>query len=222
MLCSDKLCIRVGARDSKLSLIQVQECLDLLHAEHPGISFDIAAMETLGDRDQQVSLRKLDKTDFFTRDIDLALAHGAVRIGIHSAKDLPEPLHPDLDIVALTRGLDPSDSLVIPEGESLETLPRGAMIATSSQRREEMVRKLRDDLKFVDIRGSVPKRLEQLEFGRIDGVVVAECALLRLGLEHLNRVTLPGQTAARQGQLAIVARKDDEEMRELFKSIDTR
>ncbi len=222
MLCSAKATIKVGARDSKLSRVQVEEVLQLLKEKGRDAEFHGIFLETVGDRDQKTSLRSLDKTDFFTRDIDEAVKEGVVRIGIHSAKDLPDPLSQGLVIVALTPCLDPSDSLVLPEDETLDSLPHGAMIATSSERREELVRQLRADVTFVDIRGTIPKRLEQLDNGRIDGLVVAECALLRLGLGHLNRVSLPGDAAPLQGQLAVVAREDDAEMRELFACIDTR
>ncbi len=214
--------ITVGARESKLSQVQVEEVLTELRQHHPHTEFLPMFMETTGDLDQKTSLRDLGKGDFFTREIDVAQAHGEFRISIHSAKDLPERIHPELEIVAITEGKDRSDSLVIPDGEEIETLPSGALIACSSERREEAVRELRPDLTFTDIRGSIPKRLEQLDMGRVDGVVVAEAALIRLGLTHLNRETLPGETTPLQGQLAIIARKGDTEMQHLFSCLDTR
>ncbi len=214
--------ITVGARDSQLSQVQVQEVLEELKRHHPHVAFHPLLMETTGDQDQKTSLRDLGKTDFFTRELDIAQAHGEFRIAIHSAKDLPENLHPELEIIAVTKGKDPSDSLVIPEGETVDSLPSGALIATSSERREEAVKELRSDLAFCDVRGSVLRRLELLENGRIDGIVVAEAELLRLNKEHLNRVRLPGETVEFQGQLAITAKKGDQEMLHLFSCIDSR
>ena len=220
---AETLTITIGTRGSPLALVQVDEVLDELQQFHPNIRFDIRIVETSGDLDQKTSLKDIrEKSDFFTREIDRLQTSGGCRISIHSAKDLPQPLHSDLSIVALTKGVDPSDSLVIPDGESLETLPSGAQIATSSVRREEAVLELREDLTFVDIRGPIEKRIAELEFGRVDGVVVAEAALIRLGLTGLNRITLPGPTTEFQGQLAIIARKDDEEMQQLFSCLDSR
>lgn len=220
---TDPLVITVGTRGSPLALIQVDEVLDEIQQFHPEVQFQIVVVETAGDLDQTTSLREIkEKSDFFTREIDAMQAHGSCRLSIHSAKDLPDPLHPELEIIALTKGVDSSDSLVLPDGESLETLPEGAQIATSSERREEAVRELRSDLSFVDIRGSVEKRIAEMEYGRVDGLVVAEAAIIRLGLTGLNRITLPGPTVEGQGQLAVIARKDDDEMRQLFASIDCR
>jgi hydroxymethylbilane synthase len=221
-LLPNKHYISVGARSSQLSQTQLQEVLAELQRHHPSIDFHPYLLETTGDLDQTTSLRNLGKTDFFTREIDIAQAHGEFRISVHSAKDLADLIHPNLEIISLTKGQDPSDSLVLPEGETLESLPSQALIATSSERRQQAVNALRADLTFADIRGSIPKRLEQLDMGRVDGIVIAEAALIRLNLLHLNRVTLPGETVKFQGQLAIVAKKGDNEMKQLFSPLDSR
>lgn len=200
-----RLSIKVGARGSALSRCQVEE----VQALCPEIAFEPVYVETHGDRDRTTSLRALDKTDFFTREVDQMVLEGKCRIAIHSAKDLPDPLPKGLKLIALTKGVDPSDSLVMREGE---TLKEGDVVATSSERREEMVRVLYPDVRFVDIRGKIEERLEKLHRGHVDGVVLAEAALIRLGLTHLNRVRLPGETAPLQGRLAVVAREGDREM----------
>lgn len=163
----------------------------------------------------------MGKTDFFTREIDQLLLKGECRIAIHSAKDLPEPLPQGLTIAAITQGVDPSDSLVLHPGATLRTLPPHARVGVSSERREKTLRSLRLDLKPVDVRGTIAKRLELLEKGEIDALVVAEAALIRLGLTHLNRLKLPGQTAPLQGKLAVVARADDQEMFHLFACLNS-
>lgn len=216
------LTLIVGARSSPLAQVQVQEVLAELRSHQPHIQFNGIYVESQGDKDQKTSLRSIDKTDFFTKEIDDLLLSGDCRIAIHSAKDLPEPLPEGLSIVCLTRGLDPSDSLVLNPGVALEDLAQGAVIATSSVRREEAVKQLRSDVTFIDIRGTIAQRLAVLEKGEADGVVLAEAALIRLGLTHLNRVKLPGDTVPFQGQLAVMARSDDMEMRELFACIDSR
>lgn len=214
--------IIVGARSSPLSQAQVREVQFNLNEYHPAILFESLFVETYGDKDRSTSLRGLDKTDFFTREVDELLLAGACRIAIHSAKDLPEPLCSSLTLIALTQGQDPSDSLVMRQGETLDNLPAGAIIATSSQRREEAVRLLHSDVNFIDLRGTVGQRLAMLNRYEADGVVIAEAALIRLNMTHLNRIKLPGKTVKHQGQLAVVAREGDREISELFACLDSR
>ena len=122
-------------------------------------------METTGDKDQKTSLRTLEKTDFFTKEIDELQLAGGCRISIHSAKDLPDPLPKGLTMVALTQGVDPSDSLVLRENETIESLPHGAKMGTSSARREKNIRDLRSDFICVDVRGNIQARLALLDQG---------------------------------------------------------
>lgn len=274
MNSSVNLTFQIGARHSRLSQAQVKEVLQSLNAFHPHVQFAPVWIETTGDRDLSTSLRSLEKTDFFTKEIDERLLRGDFRIAIHSAKDLPEPLTRGLQIVALTKGVDPSDSLVLhqnrwqtlnfcghhsssslndhssailleygpphgrpnlncPEnhqnskvapdsGVIKDHLPLGARIGTSSLRREENIKALRPDLVCADIRGTIESRLEQLDAGLYDGVVIAEAALIRLELTHRQRIALPGASANLQGQLAVVARDGDDEMVQLFSVLDTR
>lgn len=222
MSSSIKCIIEVGARGSPLSRVQIEEVLNEVRAFHPDVDFQPIYVQTTGDNDLKTSLRTLDKTDFFTKEIDALQLSGGCRISIHSAKDLPEPLPKGLVLAALTQGVDPSDVLVLREGASLETLPLGAKIGTSSVRREKNIVGLRSDLVCVDIRGTIGARLQLLSQGVVDGLVMAEAALIRLELTHLNRIRLPGEGAPLQGQLAVLAREDDEEMLKLFAPIDTR
>lgn len=189
---------------------------------HPKVTFDLHALETTGDRDQKTLLRLLDKTNFFTKEIDDLLLSKKVRVAIHSAKDLPDPLPSGLKLIALTKGVNSGDSLVMPKGKELSTLPKRGVIGSSSIRRDRTIQTLRPDLRCIEVRGTIEKRLEQLDAGVVDGLVVAEAALLRLGLTHLNRIELPGETAPLQGKLVILAREEDQEMEELFASIDSR
>lgn len=211
--------ISVAARDSKLSKIQVKEVLDELKAHHPKIRFTPTYVKTTGDIDLQTPLVDLEKTDFFTKEIDALVLDKKVQVGIHSAKDLPDPLPKGLEIFALTKGVDPSDVLLLREGESVGSRP---VVGTSTYRREEMVKALIPKATFKQIRGSVLSRINQLSNGEIDALIVAEAALIRLGLTDLNRIFLKGETAAGQGQLAIVGRADDLKLKELFSCLDAR
>lgn len=213
--------INVAARNSPLSLVQVEEVLQELKIFVQEASFTVVSKPSKGDIDLKTSLRSLEKTDFFTYEMDQMVLSGECRIAIHSAKDLPEPLTEGLQIVAITRGMDPGDSLVMREEDSFDTLPSGAKIATCSLRREEAVGALRNDLTFIDLRGTIHKRLEPLKNFEADGVVIAECALERLKLTHLNRIRIPGPPLSMQGRLAIVSRKNDIEMEELFRPLNS-
>lgn len=207
--------IKVAARSSALSKAQVKEVQEAINRFSP-VEFDVQYLLSKGDLDKKTSLRALEKTDFFTKEIDALVLDGTCRIAIHSAKDLPEPLTAGLNVVALTQGLDPRDALVLREGEVLQ---KGFVIATSSERREESVRELEKQLRFVDIRGTIEERLQVLMDRKVDGVVIAEAALIRLGLNP-TRLLLPGKAAPLQGRLAIVARSEDREMKELFKPLE--
>ena len=212
------LSVKIGARSSKLSRAQVAEVLRELRVFHPGVVFEPLWIKTTGDNDLKTSLRALDKTNFFTKELDDQLLAKEIDVAIHSAKDLPDPLPHGLKIVALTQGVDPSDSLVF----NAEEIPWGGLIGTSSQRREETLLRWRSDLKYVDVRGAVDERLALLDKGEIDGLVVAEAALIRLNLTHRKRVPLEGPAAFLQGRLAVVARETDLKMEELFKCLQAR
>lgn len=224
MQCLDKtlLPLKVGARPSPLSKAQVKEIDEALRQHHPHVCLEIHYISTIGDRDQTTSLRMLDRTDFFTKEIDAWVLQGHSRVGIHSAKDLAVPLTKGLVLFCLTRGVDSSDSLVLRSNETLQSLKPGAKIATSSIRRENTVKQLRSDLIFCDLRGTIEQRLAKLNTGEADGIVVAEAALIRLELTHLNRLRLPGTTAEGQGQLAVVGREEDQELKVLFACLDVR
>jgi len=211
--------ITVGIRRSTLSQKQFEEIVALIRPFTPHLEFEPVLVETIGDRSLQESLRDKDKTDFFTRDIDRLQLEGGCRLAVHSAKDLPDPLPKGLKLIALTKGQDPSDSLVFREGETLETLPPGARIGSSSKRRDKMILKMRGDLLCVEVRGTIEMRLRFLEEKAVDGLVLAEAALIRLGLNP-SRIKLPGVAAPLQGKLAIIAKEDDHEMATLFSSID--
>lgn len=208
-----------GARSSPLSRAQVEEIRMLLLKHRPELVFSVQWFETQGDLDQVTPLTQMDKTDFFTREIDLAVLEGKCRFGIHSAKDLPEPLHDQLEIVACTKGVDPSDVLVFRPGMDWEALPFQAKIGTSSLRREKNILSLRSDLRCLEIRGSIEKRLAQLDAGKFDAVIMAKAALIRLQLER-EEMLLPGEVSPMQGRLALVARKDDLEIKKLFACLD--
>jgi len=211
-----KISIKVGARSSPLSQIQLRELCDALLKYYPKLLFKTVLVESPGDRNQQVSLRSLEKNDFFTRDLDEMVLEKKIDIAVHSAKDLPNPLPRGLVVAAMTPSIDRRDSLVLRQKDRIHSMRSGAMIGTSSARREAGVKRLRADCKFVDLRGQIEHRLQHLEKGTLDGVVVAEAALIRLNLTHLNRIFIPGPFLSLQGKLAAVVSADNLKMRNLL------
>jgi len=203
------LSVNVASRESPLSRAQVREVFEELIQFHPEVEFVSTFVSTIGDRDLKTSLRALNKTDFFTRDVDELILNGKCRIAIHSAKDLPDPLPEGIAIVALTRGVDPSDVLVL-------RIDEPKRIGSSSERRDEAVKRLFPEAVCLDIRGTIQRRLALLDAGEYDAVVMAEAALIRLQLTHRKRIRIPCEPAPFQGRLAIVARDDDQEMKQLF------
>lgn len=199
--------IRIIARASPLSQAQVEEVMQNLRLVHPHLSISVTWKQTTGDLDRITSLKTLDKTNFFTKELDEALLAQEADLAIHSAKDLPDPLPPGLCLAALTQGVDPSDSLVF------KRLPPMS-IGTSSTRREQLLRTLYPNSICVDIRGTIHERLERLEQD-LDAVVIAEAAIIRLHLTHLPRISLPGKTTPGQGRLALITRETDETTKQL-------
>jgi hydroxymethylbilane synthase/uroporphyrinogen III methyltransferase/synthase len=219
---SHKKRIRIAARNSPLSKIQVEEVCEELNKHIHGLEYDVIFTKTKGDCDQKTSLKEMDKSNFFTDAIDRLVATGQADVGVHSAKDLPEPLLKGLEMFALTKGLDQRDVLVLKQNMRLEELPKDPLIGVSSVRREEAVKKFLPNAYLVDIRGTIGQRLQLVDESEIDGVVMAHCALIRLGLTHRTYFPIEADVSPLQGKLAVVGRVGDSCMLEIFKHIDSR
>ncbi len=205
--------IRVTARDSRLSQIQVQE----VFSRYPHVPYRLLTRRSYGDKHLAISLLDGEAPDdMFTRELDRALLTGKADIAIHSAKDLPERLHPDLEVIALYEAFDKSDSLVSRDHLKLAALPAGSIVGTSSPLRKAELLHQRPDLTVVGIRGCIEERVQQVHRGQIDAAIVATCALKRLGMEDEIAEVLPFATHPMQGRLAITARKDRPELKALF------
>lgn len=206
--CKDQ--IKVIARNSPLSLLQVEEVFSrYIH----GLDYTLSSFSSYGDIHKEISLLGKIPADFFTRELDSALINGEADLAIHSAKDLPLPLPNGLEIYALTEATDKTDSLICTNNLTLKTLPYGAKVATSSPKRKAEIAKIRPDLTTVSVRGTIEERIAQLDNGAFDALIVATCALQRLGLEERISERLPFETHPLQGHLALVIRKGDEETR---------
>jgi uroporphyrinogen III methyltransferase/synthase len=210
--------IRIVCRNSRLSLVQVEEIKVLL----PGIDFDVNAIASLGDKNKHIPLENNTVADFFTRELDEALLRNEADIAVHSAKDLPYPLPACLEVIALTKAKDQSDALVSHDNLALNELPANPRIGTSSMVRAESIKQIRPDARIVSIRGTIEERISIIEKGIADAVVVATCALQRLGLDARIAEILPFATHPLQGHLSVVAKTGSEKLQQLFAPFDVR
>ena len=209
--------IRIIARQSPLSQLQVREAME----KFPEIDYRLETLSSYGDQHQQISLLDGEApADMFTRELDEALISKRADIAIHSAKDLPYPLDERLEVIALFPPFDQSDSLVSRDHLTLEQLPAGSTVGTSSPLRRRELLALRPDLKIVGIRGCIEERVSQVRDGKIDAAIVATCALKRLGMEDDISEVLPFETHPLQGYLAITALRGREELKTAFKRED--
>jgi len=200
--------IRIGTRASRLALEQVNEVVRRFGiGEH-----EIVVYDTSGDIDKDTPIAEVEGTDFFTDRIERALLKKEIDLAVHSAKDLPARIPEGLMIVATTESIDKDDVLVSKGNLKLSELPAGAKVGTSSRRRKESLLMLRSDLKLIDLRGNIEERMEKLNRGEYDAIVIAAAGLIRLGLEHRIAERLPFETAPGQGALALEIRKEDKEL----------
>jgi hydroxymethylbilane synthase len=197
----------LGTRPSRLALRQAEEIKSIFAP----VEFEIVPYITTGDKDKVTAISDVEGTDFFTRELDEAVLKGEIDLAVHSSKDFPEVSPAGLSVVFESASLSPNDCLVSRSGHLLKDLPAKNRIGTSSRRRKEQIRALRADLIAVDIRGDIDERLSLVDAGKIDAVIVAHAALIRLGLEHriaeiLNLEDFP--THPRQGKLLLTVKRD--------------
>ncbi|MCG8430021.1 MAG: hydroxymethylbilane synthase [Candidatus Omnitrophica bacterium] len=217
--------LRVGVRPSLLAHKQAQEAAEMF----PGLHFDVVCIETQGDKDKHTPLESLEGSDFFTREINEALRREEIDASVHSAKDLEVPFPDDLEVVLMSGSISPFDCLVSGPGYSLEELPGGSCVGTSSAARKRGVCRYRADLVVKDIRGNVDERIAQLVQGAYDAIIVAEAALIRLGAKINNKAVariIPPEIMAPhplQGRLAVVISHKRADVKEkLYESLHRR
>jgi hydroxymethylbilane synthase len=215
--------LRIGTRGSKLALIQSNLVAEALVAAHVGLEIEMVTITTHGDADQSSALSAGEGQGWFTSAIQEALGKAEIDLAVHSYKDLPTKRPPGLMIAAVPEREDPRDALVSASGSSLRGLPGGAVIGTSSPRREAQVRELRPDLAMKPIRGNVDTRIAKVDAGDYDATVLALAGLRRMGLEHRASHVFGFEEllpAPAQGALAVECRVTDRETRDLLAAID--
>ena len=210
--------IKIITRRSNLALEQVSEVISLF----PELDFEIIHCDSYGDIYKDISLLTNTDSDIFTRELDSALLKNTDDIAIHSAKDLSIPIPYGLEVIALLEAFDKTDSLVTRNNKRLNEIPDNAKLGTSSQQRKEQVLRIRPDLKIISIRGTIEERLNLVDTGEIDALIVATCALKRLKKEYRIAEILPFETHPLQGNLSVVARENREDLKIIFQKVDIR
>jgi len=210
--------LKVISRKSPLALLQVKEFFGFF----PELKYELIVLESYGDTHKEISLLENPPTDLFTRELDLAILDGSADLAVHSAKDLPYPLSSGLEVIVLSEAFDQTDSLVSKNDIPLKDLPAGSKVGTSSPTRRNELLAIRPDVEVVSIRGTIEERILLVDSGKIDALIVASCALQRLGLSGRAAEELPFATHPLQGNLAIVARSGNAELKTLFKEKDIR
>ena len=217
--------LRIGTRASALALWQAREVAARIAAQPAAPPVELVHVRTSGDQQSEVPLWQTRGQAFFTREIDRALLDGEVDVAVHSLKDLPTQLDAGLALAALLPRADPRDVLVSRSGTALAALPERARIGTSSLRRRAFLARLRPDATLLELRGNVPTRIERLQRGEYDAIVLAAAGLARLGLaQHATEYLAPESfpPAVSQGVIGICARSEDEATLRWLAALDDR
>ena len=207
--------ITIGTRASKLALWQAEFVAGELQKRYPSVTVALKKMTTKGDKILDAPLAKIGGKGLFTKELEQAMLAGEIDLAVHSLKDMPTEIPEGLIIGAITVRLDPGDAFVSNRYAAIEELPPGARVGTSSLRRRAQLLAVRPDLTLLDLRGNVNTRLEKLDAGEFDAIVLAAAGLRRLGLGDRIRSVLPRAMmlpAVGQGALAIECRADDAEI----------
>ena len=222
--------LRIGTRGSPLALIQAEETRRRLADAHPALAVpgavEIVVIRTTGDKVQDRALAEIGGKALWTKELDRALIAGEIDCAVHSMKDMPTWLPDGLLIGALLPREDPRDALFARDGAgSLAALKPGAVVGTSSLRRQAQVLTLRPDLSIVPFRGNVGTRLAKLDSGMVDATLLALAGLKRLGrTDRVSAVLEPEEMlpAAAQGAIGIECRADDAPVRRLLDALHCR
>lgn len=218
--------IRVGTRGSKLARVQAEEVMNRLMAAHPALAepgaLEMRVIRTSGDQVLDRPLAELGGKGLFTKEIETALLAGEVDLAVHSMKDVPTWLPEGLVIAGALSREDPRDAFVSRRYPAFADLPKGAVLATSSPRRQAQALNRRADLRVVPMRGNVGTRLRKLSEGEADAILLAVAGLKRLNLAGHVTVTLEPDEflpAAGQGAIGVECREGDTVLKSLLEPI---
>ena len=215
--------LRIATRKSPLALWQSEHVAKRLRAAHPGLQVELVPMSTRGDEVLDRSLAAIGGKGLFLKELEVAMQRGQAHCAVHSLKDVPMTLEPGFTLPAVLVRADYADAFISNAFDSLDALPQGARVGTSSLRRQSQLRARRPDLQLLDLRGNVNTRLAKLDAGDYDAIVLACAGLQRIGLGARIRARLDAPQwlpAPAQGAIAIECRDDDAAVQTLCAVLD--
>jgi hydroxymethylbilane synthase len=204
--------LRIATRQSRLALWQAEHVAQALREHHPELHVELVPMTTQGDRVLDRPLADVGGKGLFIKELEIAIATGRADIAVHSMKDVPSELPAEMTLAALLPRADARDAFVSNVYPTLQSLPQGARVGTSSFRRQSQLKAARPDLRMLTLRGNVETRLRKLDAGEYDAIILASAGLQRLGLQaRITAAIEPEQSLPAVGQaiIGIECRKDD-------------
>ena len=215
--------IKIGTRKSPLALWQANYVSERLLTEHPDLAVELVRMSTQGDKILDTSLAKVGGKGLFIKELEQRLQDGSIDIAVHSLKDMTVDLPDGLHLSVICVREDPRDAFVSNHYKTLEALPAGSRVGTSSLRRQVQLRAAYPALELIDLRGNVNTRLAKLDAGEYDAIILAAAGLKRLGLhDRITCALAPEHSlpAVGQGAVCIECRSDNDELNKLLASLN--
>ena len=211
--------LRIATRSSPLALWQAEEVTRRLKALYPNLDIQLVKMTTKGDQILDAPLAKVGGKGLFVKELEVGMLAGEADIAVHSMKDVPVEFPEGLELALIMEREDPRDAFVSNNFDNLSSLPKGAVVGTSSLRRQTQIRERYPDLKIDWLRGNVNTRLKKLDDGDYDAIILAAAGLKRLGFNERIRSCLEPEEslpAIGQGAIGIETRSDDEAVKQLI------
>lgn len=211
--------MRVGTRESKLAMRQTEIFCQRMAGANPDIDCEVVGLKSLGDIDLTSPLNQMAATGAFVRELDEAMIKGAIDCSVNSLKDIPIDVNKELMVVAVFPR-DADEDVILPC--PLEDLPQGARVGTASVRREKQLHEVRPDLEIVNLRGNIHTRLQRLDDGDFDAIILAKAGLDRMGIDRPMHVLDKTRfiPAPAQGAIAVECRKSDDATRIALQRLD--
>jgi hydroxymethylbilane synthase len=211
--------LRIATRKSPLALWQAEHVAAALQAAHPGLEVELLGMSTQGDKILDTPLAKIGGKGLFVKELEQGMLEGRADIAVHSMKDVPVDLPDGLHLPVIMQRENPHDAFVSSQHATLDDLPEGARVGTSSLRRQCQLAARRPDLELLPLRGNVNTRLRKLDDGEYDAIILAAAGLIRLGFGERIRAEIPPEQslpAIGQGAIGIECRADDARINQLI------
>ncbi len=211
--------LKIATRKSPLALWQAEHVKARLERHHPGLNVELVKMTTKGDQILNSPLSKIGGKGLFIKELEVGMMKGVADIAVHSMKDVPYEIPPGFELGAILKRENPFDAFVSNNFDSINDLPQGAKVGTCSMRRIVQLKAVRPDLKILDLRGNVNTRLQKLDDGEYDAIILACAGLIRLKFEDRIKQQISAEQslpAVGQGAVGIEIRENDQEILDLI------